>query len=90
MRDALFEWDDQKAEANRAKHGVTFEQARLVFSDPLALELTHYEDGEERSTTIGQSGATLLLVVISTDRQGRIRIISARRVTKPERRRYQG
>lgn len=89
MRDARFEWDDAKAAANRAKHGVTFDQARRVFDDPLALELVTHVEGEERSITIGMAGRDLLLVVVSADRLGRIRIISARRATRLERQRYE-
>ena len=89
MRDARFEWDDAKAAANRAKHGVTFDQARRVFDDPLALELVTHVEGEERSITIGMAGRDLLIVVVSADRLGRIRIISARRATRLERQRYE-
>jgi uncharacterized protein len=88
MRDSRFEWDDDKAASNWRKHGVTFEEAKLVFDDPLALEEIDDLAGEPRSTTVGL-GYRRLLVVISTEREGRTRIISARVATGAERRRYE-
>lgn len=89
MKSRRFEWDDAKARANLAKHGISFEDACRVFDDPHALESVTWEDGEERSLTFGRARAHLLLVVVSTDRDGRIRLISARRATKHERRMYE-
>ena len=87
MRDLRFEWDDAKAAANARKHGVTFDAARAVFDDPRALiEVAHTGD-EPRDSTIGMTGSNVLLVV-STDRNDRIRIISARRATRHEQDRY--
>lgn len=90
-----FEWDRRKAEANLRKHGVAFDDAWLVFEDPLHFRVQdRYEGTEERWQAIGQIGGFLLLVVAHTtwgDEQGTevIRIISARRATPRERRRYE-
>jgi uncharacterized protein len=91
-----FDWDPAKTESNRKKHGVTFEAAMGVFSDPLALSLLDNESGqgEERWVTIGRNPASNLLLVVhtyielSTERAA-IRIISARRPTRREARQYQ-
>ena len=81
-----FEWDDAKAEANRQNHGVSFELAKTVFKNPFGLErLDDREDyGEERYVTIGMLEGHVLLFVAYTEREGRIRIISAREVTQHE------
>jgi len=81
-----FEWHDAKAEANLQAHGVSFELAKTVFKDPFAIErLDDREDyGEERLVTIGMAEGHVLLFVAYTEREDRIRIISARRVTQHE------
>ena len=89
-----FEWDDNKATSNLKKHGISFEEAAHVFDDPLALsEPDHSATGEERWKTVGLSDRCILLYVVHTASfEGGsevIRIISARRVTKEERRRYE-
>lgn len=89
--DPQFEWDPEKAAANRAKHGVTFEEAQTVFMNSLAVifdDETHSLD-EEREIIIGHSIRNRLLLVWFTERGGRIRIFSARRATKKERRSYE-
>lgn len=80
-----FEWDDEKDRRNRAKHGLSFEEAKAVFRDPFALELidTRFDYGEERFITIGM-GARGVLTVVNTQRGERVRLISARRATKEE------
>jgi len=86
-----FEWDDRKAGLNIRKHGVSFEEASTVLSDPLALTIydpLHSED-EERYVVLGESQRRRLLVVVFTDRDDRIRIISARVATRSERRQYE-
>lgn len=91
-----FDWDPAKAESNRRKHGVTFEEAMGVFADPLALSLLDDESGqgEERWVTIGQIPASKILLVVHTylemsaDRAA-IRIISAREPTRREVRQYE-
>jgi len=89
MKDDDFEWDTVKARGNYAKHGVTFETARKVFSDPFMVEvLDDTEDyGEERFLVIGMAGG-LLVSVIYTPRQERFRLISARHATKDEQDHY--
>lgn len=91
----MFVWDEQKNESNRTKHGVTFETAARVIDEPLNItSLTSFEKGEPRWQTIGTvDGATALLVVhvIEENLDGTevIRIISARRITKAERRQFE-
>lgn len=87
----LFEWDLDKSETNATMHSVTFEEAMSVFLDPLSittLDKTHSQ-GEERFLTIGRSDRQRLLVVCHTDRVDRIRLISARKSTSNERKRYE-
>ena len=87
-----FDWDPRKANANRAKHGVSFEEALTVFADEAALLIPdpdHSED-EDRFILLGMSALLRVLVVVHCDRATAsvVRIISARRATRPERRRY--
>jgi uncharacterized protein len=89
----LFEWDEAKAKSNERKHGVRFEDAMLVFADPYALvEQDRLEGGELRWQTLGLAGGIVLLLVAHTVRNEQddevIRIISARRAVREERRRY--
>jgi uncharacterized DUF497 family protein len=81
-----FEWHDAKAEANLQTHGVSFELAKTVFKDRFAIErLDDREDyGEERFLIVGMAEGHVLLFVAYTERENRIRIISARRVTQHE------
>jgi uncharacterized DUF497 family protein len=81
-----FEWHDAKAAANLQAHGVSFELARTVFKDAFGIErLDDRENyGEERFVIIGMAEGSVLLYVAYTERAGRIRIISARRVTQYE------
>lgn len=83
-----FDWRDtaDKAARNLREHGVSFELATTVFNDPFAIErIDDREDyGEERFVLIGMAEGNLVLLVVYTERQGRIRIISARRATKRE------
>ena len=89
MRDDKFEWDDQKAAANRAKHGISFETARKAFKDRSAVDQLddREEYNEERFTLIGMAGGRLLFVAY-TLRDDRIRIISARGAEPYEHRIY--
>lgn len=82
-----FEWDGGKAASNIRKHGVTFEEARSVFGDPLAATLPdpRHSRHEARSLTVGWSDRGRLLVVSHTVRGLAVRIISARMATKHER-----
>ena len=80
-----------KPEKNFKKHGVGFEEARSVFGDPLALTIPDplHSEEEDRFITLGESHRRRLLVVVSTDRGNRIRIISARVATRRERKDYE-
>ena len=81
-----FEWDNPKATGNLRKHGVSFDEALSVFGDPMALTFadTDHSDNEDRSRTYGMSNQARLLVIIHTERQNRIRLISARKATRYE------
>ncbi len=80
-----FEWDDEKAAENYVKHGVNFEFATLAFKDPFAVERIddRHDYGEERFILIGMARHVVLFVVY-TEREERIRLISARCATKLE------
>ena len=86
-----FEWDRAKAVHNFAKHGVSFDEASTVFGDPLAgtIQDPRHSAGEDRLVTIGYSADGSLIVVVHVERDSRTRIISARRATRRERRRYE-
>jgi uncharacterized protein len=85
-----FEWDPAKANANFAKHGVSFDEALTAFSDPLSLTVFDPDSSleEDRFVLQGVSSLERLLVVVHTDRGDAIRIISARIATRSERRSY--
>ena len=92
-----FEWDDAKAESNLRKHGITFDQATEVFSDPFALTIQdRIEHGEQRWQTLGETSDTLTLLLVAhtlyDDDLGIevVRIISARRADRQERKIYHG
>ena len=89
MKDHGFEWDDEKAARNLAGHGVRFEAARLAFDDPFAVvrEDRRRDYGEDRYILLGMV-ENHLLAVVQTQRDARIRIISARLAEPRERRRY--
>ena len=82
-----FEWDRRKAERNLRKHGVSFEEAVSVFSDPeeLTIDDPDHSLDEERCVSVGHSVLGRLLVVGYTERRSKIRLIFARRATMPER-----
>jgi len=86
-----FEWDPAKAAANVKTHGVSFEEAVTVFQNPLAKVHTDpdHSESERREILIGHSAQRQLLLVAFTDRRGKIRLISARKVTRRERREYE-
>lgn len=86
-----FEWDPLKAAANVRKHGVMFDEAATVFLDQLAVSGSDpdHSVGESRYITFGTSSLGRLLAVSHTHRSGAIRIISARRVTRSERKIYE-
>jgi hypothetical protein len=86
-----FEWDSGKAEANLAKHGVAFSDAATVFGDPLAMTYhdSGHSDQEERFITFGTTATGRLVAVVHVDRHDRMRIISARDLTRRERKQYE-
>ena len=87
----FFEWDDKKARLNKRKHEVTFDEALTVFGDLLSVTVPDpgHSIGEERLVTIGLSINNRLIVVVHTDRDDIIRVISARRATRHEREHYE-
>jgi hypothetical protein len=85
------EWDPEKAALNLRKHRISFEEASSVFGDPLAITF-HDPDhsvGELRWLTFGISRSGFLLVVAHTPRRQRVRLISARRASRAERKIYE-
>ncbi|HSE36360.1 MAG TPA: BrnT family toxin [Blastocatellia bacterium] len=87
----VFEWDERKAQANLKKHQVSFEEASTVFGDPLSLTIddpVHSEE-ESRFVTVGKSITGRVLIVVHSDRGDYIRIISARKATRHERKQYE-
>ncbi|MGA2357163.1 MAG: BrnT family toxin [Terriglobales bacterium] len=98
MEALRFEWDEAKNLSNRRKHGVSFEEAAAVFSDPLCVSVQdRINGGELRWQTLGLVEGLLLLAVAHTVGEERedntlievIRIISARPATRKERLRYE-
>ena len=90
----IFEWDDDKAAANLRKHHVAFELAELVWDDPAhIIVFDRYENDEERWHAIDLVRGILILTVVHTlptgDDENSIRIISARKATADERKRYE-
>lgn len=87
----LFEWDPNKARTNIEIHGISFDEASTAFKDTLSLTIHDplHSDEEDRFILIGNSHENRLLVVVHTERGNRIRIISARKATKKERKQYE-
>ena len=86
-----FEWDATKDASNRRKHGVSFIEAATLFGDPLAASVAdpdHSAD-EARFMAVGHIANGRVLVISYTEREGRVRIISAREATPGERRAYE-
>jgi uncharacterized protein len=86
-----FEWDEAKAVSNLMKHVVSFDEATTVFGDPLALTFSdpNHSDEEMRFLTFGRTSNGKYLVVSHTDRDDKIRLISAREMTRKERSDYE-
>ena len=93
MESISFVWDKGKAEANRRKHGVSFEEAETVFYDPNARLIfdSDHSSQEDRFMLLGFSSALRILVVCHCYREGdrEIRVISARKATRNERKQYE-
>jgi uncharacterized DUF497 family protein len=87
-----FEWNEKKAAQNLEKHAVSFLEAGTVFGDPLSTTFPDPDHSidEERFITIGLSDRNRVLIVSHTDRDGKTRIISARKATRRERTAYEG
>jgi uncharacterized DUF497 family protein len=86
-----FEWDEVKAMTNLKKHKVSFEEGKTVFNDPRLVTIADFDNSEveERFINIGLSAKGRILVLIHTERKGRIRIISCRKAAKRERKYYE-
>lgn len=86
-----YEWDQEKAASNLEKHGVSFEEAGSVFSDPLYIDFydPDHSIDEHRYLIMGQSTAGRLLIVSYTERDDVVRLISAREMTSSERSAYE-
>jgi len=87
-----FEWDEEKAEANERKHGVAFLEAVTVFDDDLALIIPDpdHSDEENRFLIMGESRQNRLLLVVHVEQEPEmIRIISARKPTRQEKKNYE-
>jgi uncharacterized DUF497 family protein len=89
LQSVEFEWDEDKAQSNVKKHGVTFEEAAEAFFDPFYQGGDASVDDEQRNFIIGYSVSQRLLLVIYTERGGQTRIISARPATRSERKLYE-
>lgn len=91
----VFEWDERKAKINLDKHGISFDEARTVFNDPMLLTYPdeYHSDDEERLISIGYSSRQRILLVVHTEQNTNdellIRIISSRRATAIERKVYE-
>jgi len=85
----VFEWDRRKAEINLKKHAVDFADAVAVFSDDWTITLQDDSNGEERFVSVGLDALGRVLVVAFSWQGERIRLISARRATRRERRQYE-
>ena len=86
-----FEWDPEKARANEVKHGVTFAEATEIFADSLSSTVADpdHSEFEERFVIFGISSTNRCLVASFTERGDRIRIISARTMTRQEQAAYE-
>lgn len=98
MANIRFEWDEGKNNANQRKHGISFEEATEIFDDPLFLLVEdRRKDAEVRWHAFGATSDGLVMMVVHTaieEQEGEtpmdiIRIISARRATRKERRTYE-
>jgi len=84
-----FEWDEEKDAINQMKHGISFDDAKMVFFDPKRVEIHDWIHSytEDRWKIIGLSGWVVLMVIV-TERKGSVRIISARKADKNEEEEY--
>ena len=87
----IFDWDDNKAESNKKKHGVSFAEAASAFADPNAIEFLDAKNSEkeERWILVGLSARSHVLLVVFVEREEKmIRIVSARKAVKEEMNQY--
>ncbi len=86
-----FEWDTAKAQSNIEKHGISFVEAMTVFGDPLEVTIPDpdHSVSEARFLSLGCSERGRLLVVAYTEREDRVRLITARQASPEERKRYE-
>lgn len=87
----IFEWDEAKARANLRKHKVSFEEGKTVFNDPFLMSFPDHEHSasEEPYVNVGTSSKGRVLVVIHTEREGGVRLMSCRKATSNERMAYE-
>lgn len=85
-----YEWDEEKNRSNVAKHGIGFDRAARIFDGPTVDWIDDRLDyGEERTISLGMIEGVAVLVVVHTDRDNAMRLISARPATRSERTRYE-
>jgi uncharacterized protein len=84
-----FEWDPEKNVSNRQKHGLSFEEAASIFDGPVLTGPDEYA-GEYREKSFGLLGSAVVVCVVHADRDGKTRIISARKATPNERKHFDG
>ncbi|MCJ7783526.1 MAG: BrnT family toxin [Desulfobacterales bacterium] len=87
----VFEWDPEKAKGNIETHGISFDEASTAFGDTLSLTIYDplHSEQEDRFIVTGNSHKNRLLVVVHIERGQNVRIISARKATKKERKHYE-
>ena len=87
-----FEWDANKCVANQMKHGISFEEAAHIFQNVVLTNDDPFAEGEVRELSFGRLGAdnssSVVVCVVHTERNGNIRIISARKATTQERKSF--
>lgn len=84
-----FEWDTEKDRENLRKHGISFDEAKLIFESPVLTRVDDRQDyGEVREISIGKLSAEAPLVVVHTARGEKTRLISARKANRRERKVY--
>ena len=88
----IFAWDEDKSKENERRHGVSFEESKTIFNDPLSITIydPDHSIDEDRFIELGLSKTGRFLIVCYTERGTTIRIISSRAATRRERRAYEG
>ncbi len=80
-----FDWDSAKNESNLKKHGISFDEAKHIFDGPTLTRVDDRQDyGENRDISLGRLSPDAVLVVVHTERGGKIRLISARKANRRE------